>query len=224
MRLAILGGTGKEGKGLALAWARAGRTIFLGSRDEEKGRRVARELEPGVGRGLVSGGSNREAARVGDVVVSTLPHEGQAALLRELREELRGKILITATIAWPPGLSGRPSAAEEAQRALGDAGRVVAAFQTVSAGRLRRLGTANHGDGGEAEDVLVFSNDDDALEETRRLVDETGLRGVKGGKLENARVAEALTGLLLAVNRSYGVKSAGVRITGLPRPEKRAGA
>jgi len=213
MRLAILGGTGKEGQGLAIRWARVGHEVLLGSRETEKGERIAAELIERLGSdgefGPVRGMTNRNAANEGEIIVSTLPHAGHVATLRDLKAELAGKLVITATIAWPPGSTERPSAGEEVLKALGADARVVAAFQTVSAGTLNDMPT------GHTEDVLICSDDVDARETTRRLVEQTGLRGVIAGPLERARIVEAITGLLLKINRRYGVKSAGIRITGI---------
>jgi hypothetical protein len=209
MTLAILGGTGKEGQGLALRWARAGREIVLGSRVASKGQEIADTLNEKLGATRVRGTSNREAAASADeIVVSTLPDTGHIEILTGLASELDGKILVVATIAWPPGPTSKPSAAEDAQEALGSAVRVVAAFQTVSAGTLRQTET-------EPEDVLICGDDADARETTRALVDATGLRGVIAGALRQARVAEAITGILLKINKQYGAKSTGIRITGI---------
>jgi NADPH-dependent F420 reductase len=207
--VAILGGTGKEGQGLALRFAVRGRPVILGSREAEKGRRVAEELNTRLGASLIVGTTNADAARDGAVIVSTLPYPGHIETAGELKEALEGKLLVTATIRWPPSLDGLPSAAEELAKALEGTTRVAAAFQTVSASSLRKLD-------GEPEDVLVFA---DALETRREavaLVDSTGLRGVEAGSLEKTRIAEALTGVLLGINKLYGVKSTGIRITGLP--------
>jgi predicted dinucleotide-binding enzyme len=141
------------------------------------------------------------------VIVSALPYDGHVQTLVELKAELAGKMLITATLRWPPDLSGRPSAAEELNEALAGAVPVVAAFQTVSSGALR--------DAGRIEDVLVFA-DDAAIRKTAvSIVSETGLRGIEAGPLKASRVGEALTGLLLGINRIHHVHSAGIRITGL---------
>jgi len=208
MALAILGGTGKEGQGLALRWARAGREVILGSREASKGREIADALNEKLGTTRIQGTSNREAAASADVVVSTLPDTGHIEILTGLASELEGKILVVATIAWPPGPTSKPSAAEDAQEALGSTVRVVAAFQTVSAGTLRKAANAS-------EDVLICGDDADARETTRALVDATGLRGVIAGALRQARVAEAITGILLKINKHYGAKSTGIRITGI---------
>lgn len=213
--IAVLGGTGKEGRGLAVLWARAGRKVVIGSRDAERGRLAAEELSASSGTSTIEGASNQEAAECCDVVVSTLPDKSQVEILREIEGALEGKLLVSATIAWPPGLDGKESAAEALRAALGDEVRVAAAFQTVSAKTLAKL-HEKEPDRMEDEDVLVFSDDAAARKETMKLVEEIGLRGVEAGPLANCRVAEALTGLLIAVNKLYGVKSSGIRVTGLP--------
>jgi NADPH-dependent F420 reductase len=208
--IAILGVTGKEGRGLASRWARAGRTVLIGSRSEERGAAAAQALGNAIGASArLEGMSNADAARKADIVVSTLPYEGHIETLTRMGDRLAGKLLITATIAWPPSPTGRRSAAEEVAEAVPEA-QVVAAFQTVSAGVLQEETTAHE------EDVLIFFEDLEAGEAARELVNETGLRGVLAGPLEYARVAESLTGLLLRVNKRYRVKSTGIHITGLP--------
>jgi NADPH-dependent F420 reductase len=214
--IAILGGTGKEGQGLALRWARSGRRVIAGSRLEEKGRRVAAELNGELGSNRVEGATNRDAARAAEVIVSTLPYDGHVQTLAELKAELAGKLLITATLRWPIDLSGASwpvSAAEELDRELAGAVPVVAAFQTVSAGTLR--------DPERSEDVLVFGDDAGRRSAAVALVDETGLRGIEAGPLKLARVGEALTGLLIRVNKIHRVHSTGIRITGLPEKSGR---
>ncbi|MGH9322355.1 MAG: NADPH-dependent F420 reductase [Vicinamibacteria bacterium] len=208
--VAILGGTGKEGQALALRFASRGRPVILGSRDAEKGRRVAEEIHSRLGGGLVTGATNAEAARLGRAIVSTLPYGAHVETASELREALAGKLVVTATIRWPPALDGKPSAAEELAGVLGETARVAAAFQTVSAGSLRNL------DSVEREDVLVFAELPATRQEAVALVADTGLRGVQAGNLSQTRVAEALTGMLLGINKLYGVRSTGIRITGLP--------
>jgi hypothetical protein len=207
--VAILGGTGKEGQGLALRFAARGRPVILGSRDAEKGRNVAAELCTKLASALITGTTNLEAAREGAVVVSTLPYAGHVETATALRHALSGKLVVTATIRWPPSLDGRPSAAEELARALERSSRVAAAFQTVSASSLKKFK-------GEPEDALVFADSAEIRREAKALVDSTGLRGVEGGPLEKSRVAEALTGVLLEINKIYGIKWAGIRVTGLP--------
>jgi NADPH-dependent F420 reductase len=207
--VAILGGTGKEGQGLALRFASRGRPVILGSREADKGRRIAEELNERLSSNLVTGTTNFEAARDAAVILSTLPYSGHIETAGELKEALKGKLLVTATIRWPPSLDGLPSAAEELAKALEGTTRVAAAFQTVSASSLNKPE-------GEPEDVLVFADPPETRREAVALVDSTGLRGVEAGPLEKTRVAEALTGVLLGINKIYGVKSTGIRITGLP--------
>lgn len=218
--IAILGGTGKEGRGLALRFAIHGRQVILGSREAEKGRRIAAELnEKLAARGVespIAGASNQDAADRGGIIVSTLPYDGHLETVSSLGRALEGKMVVTATIRWPPGLDGKLSAAEELDQALAGSARVVAAFQTVSARTLSNLGPEH------VEDVLVFAEDPESRRQAIVLVGDTGLRGVEAGPLEGARAAEALTGILLAINKRYRVRSAGIRITGLPSQTSKA--
>lgn len=208
MKIAILGGTGNEGRGLALRWGHAGQEVILGSRSAEKGESVAAELRDRLRGGTVTGAGNEQAAREGDVVVSTLPHQGHKEILQGVAPHLHGKLLMVATVVWPPGPMDRPSAAEEARQVLGDGVRVVAAFQTVSAKGLQDF------EHSVEEDTLVCGPRD-ARREAIAIIRATGIRGIEAGPLEQARVAEALTGLLLKVNKAYGIKAAGLRITGI---------
>jgi NADPH-dependent F420 reductase len=185
----------------------------MGSRDPAKAERVAGELRLRQGFGetssLVSGLGNRDAATKADAVVSTLPHKGHRDTLQSLRSELEGKLLLVATVIWPPGALERPSAAEEAEEILSDSTRVVAAFQTLSAVALRRL------DKPMEDDVLVFGASAEARREACQLIGLAGLRGVEAGPLVQARIIEAMTAVLIQVNKNYGIKSAGIRVTGL---------
>jgi NADPH-dependent F420 reductase len=177
---------------------------------EERGRAAAEELSGELGADSRLGGmSNQDAARSSEIIVSTLPYDGHIKTLASMADELSGKFVLTATIAWPTSPMGRRSAAEEVAEALPEA-LVVAAFQTVSAGLLKDDRSE------QDEDVLIFFEQQEAGEEARTLVNETGLRGVLAGPLSYARVAESFTGLLLKVNKRYGVKSTGIRITDLP--------
>lgn len=207
--IAILGGTGKEGQGLALRFAARGRSVVLGSRDAEKGRRTAEELNRHLGSDRIAGTTNARAAADGAVILSTLPYSGHAETAAALKPSLAGKLVVTATLRWPPSLDGLASAAEELAKLLDGTARVAAAFQTVSAKTLRELEA-------EPEDVLVFADLPETRSETVALVDSIGFRGIEAGALANSRVAEALTGVLLGINKRYGVKSTGIRITGLP--------
>lgn len=212
MKIAILGGTGKEGQGLALRWAKGGAEVLIGSREGSKAERIASELGERLGQPSVHscrGFDNREAAGNAAIVVSTLPHQGHQDVLENLRKELQDKLLMVATVIWPPGPMDRPSAAEEAQTILGDGVRVVAAFQTVSALALQAI------DEEMEEDVLVCGDDAPACQEAIDCMRQGGLRGIRSGPLKHARIVEAITALMLKINKGYGVKSAGIHVTGL---------
>lgn len=209
VQIGILGGTGNEGQGLALRWGRRGAEILLGSRDPHKAERIARELNDVLGAPRVVGSSNHHVAERAESIVSTLPHSGHRQTLASLREELDGKLVLIATVIWPPGFLERPSAAEEAQEILKEASPVVAAFQTVSAVRLRDL------DREMEEDVLVCGDDPHARRRAIHLIRAAGLRGVEAGSLRQSRAVEAMTGVLLQVNKLHRTKTAGLRITGL---------
>jgi NADPH-dependent F420 reductase len=215
MRIAIVGGTGKEGQGLALGWARAGHEVVIGSRMLDRAVRTAEGLKSASGGTTATGMLNRDAAAAGDIVVLTVPYDAHAGTLQDIREAVRGKILVDVTVPVdaekprrlriPPG----GSATEEAQALLGPATRVVAAFQNVSYTHLAQ---------GEAPacDVLVCGDDPGARQEVIRLAGELGLRGLDVGPARNARVVEGLTILLMEINRRYKARGAGIQITGIP--------
>jgi len=209
VRIGILGGTGKEGQGLALRWASQGVEVLLGSRDPAKAERIAEKLNIESGWKAVRGMENREVAAEADAVVSALPASGHREALNGLVEELRDKLLIVATVVWPPRLAERPSAAEEVQDIVSDTTQVVAAFQTVSALSLRAL------DKEVDDDVLVLGDCTEARQLAVNLIRRAGLRGVEAGPLGHTRIIEAMTRVLIEVNKNYGIRSAGLRITGL---------
>jgi NADPH-dependent F420 reductase len=216
--IAVVGGTGNLGTGLARLWAAAGYHVLIGSRSKEKAEAVARQLA-GDGRCIV-GEDNRTAARTGDVVVLTVPYATHADTLREIAAEVGGKIVVDTTVPLvPPKVSivqlPPVSPAVETQKTLGPGVRVVAAFHNVGAKKLQ--------DGERADcDVLVFSDDAAAREAVIELAAIVASRGVDGGVLANCTAAEALTSVLIAINRRYKVPGAGIRITGLPTPEPEA--
>jgi len=215
MRIAVVGGTGREGNGLALGWARAGQEVVLGSRVMERAVRAAEAINAAVGRAAAAGRLNRDAAAAGEIVVLTVPYDAHETTLKDIQEAVRGKVLVDVTVpvdpAKPRHLRIPPggSAAEEAQALLGPETRVVAAFQNISHAHL------DHG-GASACDVLVCGDDADARQEAVRLAGWLGFRGLDAGPARNARVVEGLTVLLMGINRRYKVKAAGIRITGLP--------
>jgi 8-hydroxy-5-deazaflavin:NADPH oxidoreductase len=218
VKIAILGGTGAEGAGLGFRWAVAGHDIIIGSRLAEKGEQAAAELNealPATAAGAIRGRDNLAAAQEADLVVLSVPYGAQAATLEGVKEAVAGKLLITVVApiqppkvshAWrPPG----GSAAEEAQAQLGEATRVVAAFQNVSAEHLRRL------DYDVACDVLVCGDRKEDKEVAVALAAAAGLKGIDAGPLLNSAVVEGLTAVLIGINIRHKVKGSGIRITGI---------
>jgi NADPH-dependent F420 reductase len=211
--IAVLGGTGKEGPGLALRWASVGYQIIIGSRQEEKAKRVAAELNEMLGKDSIKGLENADAAREADICVLTVVQSAHQAALKGLREALQGKILVDATARIEfrnPKPPEPPSAAQIAQEILGTEVGVVAAFQNVPAHALRR----NLGEKMSAE-VLVCADDLPAAEEVITLAEAGGMKAYYAGGLENANVVEGLTSLLISMNKHYGVKTASIRIAGI---------
>lgn len=211
--LAILGGTGKEGPGLALRWASVGYPILIGSRQLEKAQATAAELNARLDQESVIGLENEDAARQADISVLTVVQTAHQAALESLKKALQGKILVDATARVDfrdPRPPHPPSAARIAQDILGTDVRVVAAFQNVPAHALKKkLGESLD------MDVLVCSEDLDAAQEVMKLAEASGMRAYFAGGLENALVVESLTSLLISINKHYGVKSASIAITGL---------
>ena len=223
--VAILGGTGKEGPGLALRWASVGYKIIIGSRQAEKAQATADELNaklglnPGsdvtAGSGLtaVQGMENGAAARQADICVLTVLQEAHQAALESLKEDLIGKILVDATARVDfrdPRPPAPPCAARIAQDILGSGVRVVAAFQNVPAHALKK----NLGQRLDS-DVLICSDDLSAAEQVIQMAQAGGMNGLYAGNLDNALVVEGLTSILISLNKHYGVKTASIGITGL---------
>ena len=213
--LAFLGGTGPEGRGLALRFAQAGEEVTIGSRDPDRAREAAQVLQKLAPQASIRGDENREAAKRGDVVFVTVPYEAQKPLVTQLEDELAGKLVINvvAPLAFE---KGRPravpveegSAAMQSQSLL-PRSKVVAAFQNLSATELLAPDRAMEGD------VVVCSDYQEAKERVMALVGLIkNLRGVDGGGLENARYVEQLTALLLSINRIYKAHSS-IRIVGV---------
>ena len=213
--IAILGGTGAEGQGLALRWAHAGYAVIIGSREADKAREAAAALKAGLAAGSVVGMDNAAAAGAADIAVLTVPFAAQRATLERVKDALSGKILVDVTAPLvPPHVSrvqlpAEGSAAAAAQAILGDAVKVVSAFQNVAAERLRNL------DEDTDCDVLVTGDDADAREEVVALAHAAGMRAYHAGPLDNAVAAESLTSILIWINRRYKVPGLGIRITGL---------
>jgi NADPH-dependent F420 reductase len=212
MRIGILGGTGREGSGLAIRWARAGHTVIIGSRDGERGTAAARKLSTG---GItLEGGSNTDACDA-DVVVLSVPYAAHVETLASVKGALAGKVVVDITVPLkPPAVrrvhlpAGR-AAALEAQALLGPEARVVASLHHVSSVHLSDPEHAIDCD------VLVCSDDDDARRMVMGLVGDLGLRALDAGPLENAIALEALTPVLLHLNKVYKSPGSGIRFTGI---------
>lgn len=218
--IAILGGTGPAGMGLALRWARAGETVIIGSRSAERARETAAAIKQKVGaQANITGEENSVACGAADLLALTVPFEGQAALLKQLKLAFKaGSILIDATVPLASSVGGRASrtlgvwqgsAVQQTAELVPKGVTVVAAFQNCSA-------EAMQGDDPLECDVIVCSDDETATQQVCALVALVpGLRAIDGGKLENARIVEQITALLIGLNirhKGHG----GIRITGLP--------
>jgi NADPH-dependent F420 reductase len=211
--IAILGGTGKEGPGLAQRWAHAGYEVIIGSRLVEKAQATATELNVLLGTDYIYGMSNPEAARTADISILTVIQTAHEEALLSVREALQGKILVDATARVDfrdPRVPDPPSAARQAQKILGCYVRVVAAFQNVPAHVLKK-----NIDQPIATDVLICSEDLEAADEVIKLAEAAGMNGYFAGGLDNALIVEGLTALLISINKHYGVKTASIGITGL---------
>lgn len=213
MRIAVVGGTGKEGRGMALRWARAGHSVFIGSRDADRAREAATELSAQAGSNI-QGGENTEAVAASELVVLSVPYSAHASTLSALKSALAGRVLIDITVPLQPpkvthvNLPAGQSAALEAQAILGSETPVVAALHHVSAVHLRDLDHAIECD------VLACSDDKPALERALALIRDLGVRAVDAGPLRNAIALESLTPVLLHINRTLK-GSAGIRLTGV---------
>jgi len=211
--LAVIGGTGALGSVLAMRWAAAGYPVVLGSRSREKAEATAREIKSAHGVPPVRGDDNAGAARAGDIIVIAVPYSNHDAILDEIKDFVAGKIVVDAVVPLiPPKLSlvqlpAQGSAAQIAQARLGDSVRVVSAFHHVAAAKLRAGGAIDC-------DVLVFGNDREARDAVIALADAVGTRGIDGGRIANSVAGEALTSVLIGINRRYKVDGAGIRITG----------
>ena len=216
MKIAILGGTGKEGSGLGYRWAAAGHEIIIGSRTAEKGESAAEEMQSELPLATINGMDNAAAAADAELVGLSVPYDAQEKTLADVHDAVQGKLLITVVAplgqpkarVWhlPSGLS----AAEEAQQQLGEGVTVVAAFQNISAGHLRNL------DYDPDCDVLICGEKATDKEVVAELCRDAGMRGINAGALANAAIAEGLTAVLLGINIRHKITGAGIRITGLP--------
>ncbi|PYT80629.1 MAG: NADPH-dependent F420 reductase [Acidobacteria bacterium] len=220
-KIAIVGGTGPEGSGLAARWAAAGEHIVIGSRDANRAAETAKLLRARLGRNVeIEGTENATAVAQCEVVVLTVPFSGHAALLKQLKPHWKpGQILMDTTVPLAASVGGSPSqmlsvwegsAAQQTRQLVPSSVAVAAAFHNVSAAALAQSGPVDC-------DILVCSDDDEAKRVTSELAEKiSGARALNGGKLENARIVESLTALLIGLNIRYKVNTAGIRFTGLP--------
>ena len=217
--IAVIGGTGAEGSGLALRWAAAGYPIVIGSRSAEKadGAAAAMNAQLPAGSASVAGAANGDAAGQADLVVLSVPYSAQEATIEQIKQGSQGKVVITvgvplkppkvSTVWQPPG----GSAAQEAQSQLGEQVDVVAAFQNVSAEHLTDLAWEPD------SDVLITGDNKAAKATAAELARAAGFDGVDAGPLANSSVVEGLTAVLIGINIRNKVKGSGLRITGIPR-------
>jgi 8-hydroxy-5-deazaflavin:NADPH oxidoreductase len=220
-KIGILGGTGPEGSGLAYRWALAGEEIVIGSRDAQRAAETAAQLRTRIGGAArVVGANNATTASQCDVVVLTVPFSGCAALLKQLKSVWKpGTVVIDTTVPLAATVGGAPtrmlgvwqgSAAEQTKELLPAGMSVAAAFQNLGAELLSK-------DEDVDCDILVCSDDEKAKQIASELAGKIpGARALNGGKLENARIVESLTALLIGINMRYKVHNAGIRFTGLP--------
>ncbi len=220
--IAVIGGTGAEGGGLALRFARAGMRVVIGSRSAEKAREAARRIADAAGAGEVSGDANAEAAARAGVVILTVPLAAQTAILKEIRGALRpGAILVDATVPLEIAIGGRVSrtltlwdgsAAQQAARLAPEGVEVVAAFHLLSAEALARPDEP-------VECDALLCGDSAAAKAVVAELAETiaGVRAIDAGPLENARLVESAAALLVSLNLRHKVKGSGIRITGVAK-------
>lgn len=213
--IAVLGGTGALGSGIAYRLARAGHRVIVGSRDAARAAEAAKGFNDRVGRQACEGALNRDAAAAADLVILAVPYATHDALVGEIAGVVAGKIVVDTTVPLvPPKVSvthvlDTGSAAVRTQKALGDGVKVVSALQNVAADKLAS-------DEPVECDILVTSDDAGARAVVAGLVGEMGLRAIEAGPLANSIVAEALTSVLIGINRRLKVPGAGIRITGIP--------
>lgn len=214
MSIAILGGTGKEGKGLAYRWAKAGYRVYIGSRAAEKAQAAAAELMTMFAdNALIEGKTNLEAVQNADIVVLTVPYAAHRETLEAVKDAVQGKLLLDVTVPLVPPkvtkvqMPAAGSAAQEAREILGENVEVASAFQNISYEHLFENESVEC-------DVLVTGTSKQAREEALKLVEAADMIGWDAGPLENSVVVEGLTSVLININKKYGSTQAGIKITG----------
>lgn len=211
--IAVLGGTGKEGPGLAMRWATAGYQIIIGSRQAQKAETVAAELNQKLEIDSIRGLQNDDAAKAADISVLTVVASAHQPAVESLRVALQGKIMVDATARIDfrdPKPPTAPAAAEISQQILGAGVQVVAAFQNVPAHTLKK----NLG-GKINTDVMICANDIAAAEQVMALTEAAGMKAFYAGGLSNAITVEGLTAILISMNKYYGSKTASIEISGI---------
>ncbi|MHA6688459.1 NADPH-dependent F420 reductase [Mesorhizobium sp. A556] len=211
--IGIIGGTGDLGSGLALRWAQAGYRVVVGSRSAEKAEAFAKEANA-VNGTSIEGVANADAAAMADIVVIAVPFSSHDQTLEEIKGVVEGKIVVDAAVPLMPPkvatvqLPAEGSAAVIAARILGSGVKVVSGFHNVGASKL-------HAGKPVGCDVLIFGDDKEAKQAVVPLAEAIGSRGIDGGVLANSAAAEAMTSILIGINRRYKVDGAGIKITGL---------
>jgi hypothetical protein len=214
-KIAVIGGTGREGFGLALLWAKARKSVIIGSRNEEKAQAAADKINTQIGQTLAVGGDNTTAAQQADIVVLSIPYQGHELILPAIQKGVQGKIVVEVTVPLAPNdptqvrMPEVGSVAEETQAFLGPGCPVVGAFHTISSTNLKKL------DHKPDDDVLVFSDHAQAKAEVIRLAELIGFRALDCGPLSTARTIERLPALLVWLNKRYQKKNVSFHFTGL---------
>jgi NADPH-dependent F420 reductase len=215
-KIAIIGGTGKEGKGLAYRWALAGHQVIIGSRSIEKAQTACDTVQEMLPAGLKIGAmENLDAAKESEIIVLTVPFSVHREMLALIKESVLGKLVIDVTVPIVPPKVTRVqmppdgSAGQEAVNILGEEVQVATAFQNISYERLL-------GEGDIDCDVLVCGTSKDTRSHVLQLVQDAGLRGFDAGPMENSMIAEGLTSILIGINKQFNIQHAGIRITGIP--------
>jgi NADPH-dependent F420 reductase len=212
--IAVLGGTGKEGKGLAFRWAKAGLTVDIGSRSIDRAKEAAAEINSEGYPTSVMGEDNLNAVRTADIVVLSVPYSAHRETLETIKSTMPGKILVDLTVPLVPPkvtkvqMPPAGSAALEAREILGNTTEIASAFQNISYEHLQGNETIGC-------DVLVTGTSKETRAVVLELVAKAGLVGWDAGPLENSLVAEGLTSVLIHINKMYGSTHAGIRITGV---------
>lgn len=218
-KITIVGGTGKEGKGLAYRWAKAGYQVIIGSRNPAKAEETSNELNNLLSTKNITGMDNKKAVKEGQIIVLTIPYSVHKETINYLKDDLLGKLTIDVTVPLNPPKVAKVqmppagSAAQEAQLILGSDSQLAAAFHNISYENLFK-------ENQDCDcDVLVTGTSKEARKITLDLVRAAGFNGWDAGPIENSVVLEGLTSVLIGINRAYGSNHAGIRITGVERKE-----